>query len=172
MRGYRSASLICKGFRGVYFVYDPVFERIRKLDRRRSVISLPFLRLSEPLSDRCINVSHPMKQQHTAMTHIFMQMEMRSRLSFLSSFFLVVISFFYRHRVPRIYALFYSGIVKLSALITLVDKRALFRTRISARALDTCAFSEVMGPPRVLTRHACLPLCLAEKGISRDNCLS
>lgn len=41
IRGYRSPSLICKGFRGVYFVYDPVFERIRKLDQRRSTPLFP-----------------------------------------------------------------------------------------------------------------------------------
>lgn len=62
---------------------------------------------------------------------------------------------FHRHRVPRIYALFYNGVVKLSALITLVDKRALSsRGRISERALDTGAYGEVMGPPGVLACHA------------------
>lgn len=166
MRGYRSATLICKGFRDVYFVYDPVFERIRKLDQRHSTplfFSLFFI-YPEPRSDRCINVSLRWNNDCDD-THL--HANGNALTAFFSFLFLVIISFFYRHRVPRIYALFYSGIVKLSALITLVDKRALFRTRISARALDTRAFSEVMGPPGVLTRHACLPLSAAEKGISR-----
>lgn len=151
----RSALSICRGFCGVYFVYDPVFERIRKLDRQRFALFLPFLRLSEPRSDRYINVSRLIKQRHCDDIH---PANGNALATFFPFFCLVIIPFFYRHRVPRIYALFYSGIVKLSVLITLVDKRALFRARISARALDTRAFGEVMGPSGVLTRHACLPL--------------
>lgn len=106
-------------FRGLYFVYGRASGRIRKLDRWWL---LSFLRPSESRSDRYINVSRPIKR------HVAPRQRGRPR-AFLPSllyFPLFPLAFLsHRYRVPRIYALFYNEVVKLSALITLVDKRAL-----------------------------------------------
>lgn len=116
-----------RGFRGAYLVYGPAFERIRKLDRRAAPFTSrtprPSLHSRESMY-QCI-----VHDQTTLRRHKSRCKWSRSRphdLFLLRSFPLHRrASFFFFPSRPGIYALFYSGVVKLSALITLVDKRAL-----------------------------------------------
>lgn len=102
MRGYRSTSSICRGFRGVYFVYDPIFERIRKLDRWRSVLSLFFFFLYRNCARIDINVSAS-DQTTTHCDDIHLHANGNVLTAFFSLLLLIVIPLFFLSSPGAVY---------------------------------------------------------------------